>query len=237
VAQLTAFYDVWLVSQNLVYKQVPFHVVTDWIQQSRVRIDDQLKPTGTPNWAKVNDSPLFKAYVSKPQPAEVEARVPLEPIELDFEWKKSPADEDDDVDMIPLIDISLVLLIFFMMTATVATISRISVPEVVNGAKLDANAGTITIEIDLQNERVVYGIAFGNAAPSGEFAALTEGDMFLHLDTHLAGMSQLATITIAAHKDLTYEQVDKIMAQIEKRREDGALIGRYNVQVGQKARS
>lgn len=237
MAQLIAFYDVWLVSQNLVYKEVPFHVVTDWIQQSRVTLEDKLKPIGTPNWVVVNDSPLFKAYVSKPQPAAVEAQIPLEPIELDFEWKKSHHDEDDDVDMIPLIDISLVLLIFFMMTATVATISRISVPDVYNGSRLDANAETITIEIDLQNDQIIYGIGFGKAPPSGEFASLTEESMFQHLDSHLSKMNKLATITIAAHKDLTYEQVDKIMAQIEARRENGALIGRYNVQVGQKARS
>ena len=46
-------------------------------------------------------------------------------------------EEDDDPDMIPLIDISLVLLIFFMMTSTVAVVSsQINVPEVQNGSTL-----------------------------------------------------------------------------------------------------
>ena len=35
------FIDVWLVESNTVYKEVPFAVVTDWVQQGRVLENDK----------------------------------------------------------------------------------------------------------------------------------------------------------------------------------------------------
>src|SRR5258708_29618663 len=131
-------YDVWFVETNTVYKEVPFEVITDWVQQARLGADDMVKPSGSPNWFKVSNQSLFQPYLPRAapeRPADMSAA--YEPIELDFNWKRPPADEDDDVDMIPLIDISLVLLIFFMMTTTVAAISRIAVPTMANAVKID----------------------------------------------------------------------------------------------------
>ena len=56
-------------------------------------------------------------------------------------------DEDDDVDMIPLIDISLVLLIFFMMTATVAGSWR-RIDDADMTTRHRARARTPTIDLD-----------------------------------------------------------------------------------------
>ena len=40
--------DVWIVEGNTVYKEVPYAVVTDWLQQGRLLEDDKAKPSGTP---------------------------------------------------------------------------------------------------------------------------------------------------------------------------------------------
>ena len=237
MSQTQAFYDVWIVGSNLVYKEVPFHVISDWIQQVRITANDMLKPSGSQHWQKLQENPAFAAYISKPESIARESAVATEPLELDFNWKKSSADDDDDVDMIPLIDISLVLLIFFMMTTTVAAISKISVPEVVNGAKLESDQNSVVIQIDFQETRPIYGLGFGKAGPSEAMSNLSEEELFVKLDEHLATMTKLATITIAAHKDLTYEQVENVMKAIDRRKEAGVLIGKYNIQVGQKARS
>ena len=55
----------------------------------------------------------------------------MEPIDLGFESPRIIEGEDEDVDMIPLIDVSLVLLIFFMMTTAVSSgvFSPIPTPE------------------------------------------------------------------------------------------------------------
>ena len=44
------FLDVWIVEGNTVYKEVPFDVVADWVQQGRLLDDDMLRPAGTSEW-------------------------------------------------------------------------------------------------------------------------------------------------------------------------------------------
>src|SRR5579871_6668340 len=116
------FLDVWIIESNTVYREVPFTVVADWVQQGRLLEDDMLRPSGTAEWMKVGASPSFAPYLPKSVPHGVEDQAEaMEPVALDFSWKKPHPDEDEDVDMIPLIDVSLVLLIFFMMTASVSS--------------------------------------------------------------------------------------------------------------------
>ena len=45
MAQKRRFLDVWIVESNTVYQEVPFEVVTDWVQQGRLLADDQVKIT------------------------------------------------------------------------------------------------------------------------------------------------------------------------------------------------
>src|SRR5262249_61494637 len=121
MADKRRFLDVWLVETNTVYREVRFAVVADWVQQSRLLPEDMLRPSGTAQWFRVGSSPEFAPYVPRSEPHRIEDQAEaLEPVQLDFAWKPRREDEDDDVDMIPLIDISLVLLIFFIMTGGVA---------------------------------------------------------------------------------------------------------------------
>lgn len=110
--------DVWLQEINTVYREVPFSVVTDWLQEGRLLGDDRVRLSGTEKWARLGKVPAFQPYLPRPEPFRAEDQAEaLEPVELGLDWKNPGEIEDEDVDMIPLIDISLVLLIFFMMTA------------------------------------------------------------------------------------------------------------------------
>jgi len=62
MAEKRRFLDVWIVETNTVYQEVPFDVVTDWLQQGRLLDDDRLKPSGTANWMRIGDSPEFRPY-------------------------------------------------------------------------------------------------------------------------------------------------------------------------------
>jgi len=120
MAEKRKFLDVWVVESNTVYKEVPYTIVTDWVQQGRLLEDDRVKPSGSAQWLRLGDTTAFASFLPKVEPFRVEDQAEaLEPVQVDFTWKRRRGDEDDDVDMIPLIDISLVLLIFFMMTAAV----------------------------------------------------------------------------------------------------------------------
>lgn len=155
MAEKRRFLDVWLTEPNTVYREVPYTVVADWVQQSRIQPDDMLRPSGTAQWFRVGDSPEFKPYIPTAEAVAVEDEADARAdVVLDFQWKKKHGDEDDDVDMIPLIDVSLVLLVFFMMTSAVASaaISGLQTPPADNGMVLGKN-DLIFINVKLDKKR------------------------------------------------------------------------------------
>jgi biopolymer transport protein ExbD len=238
MAEQNRVFDVWFVATNTVYKGVPYQVVTDWVQQARLVADDMLKPTASANWFKVGSLPLFQPYLPKPEPinegSPVEEAKALEPVEMEVAWKSQLHDDDDDVDMIPLIDISLVLLIFFMMTATVAAISRIAVPNMANATKIDANTKALHVDIDMVGNSPLYGLAFGTAAPTGVDANLSdETSLMLRVDKALAQITDPPEVRIAAHGELPYQVVERVMKQLDDRRRDGK-ISDYYIEVNEK---
>lgn len=114
--------DVWIVETNSVYREVPFTVVADWIQQGRLLPDDRVRLAGQDPWKAIAKVSAFAPYLPQAEPLAVEDKAEaLQEVDLGLEWGHRAEEEDEDVDMIPLIDISLVLLIFFMMTATVTS--------------------------------------------------------------------------------------------------------------------
>lgn len=114
--------DVWIVESNAVYTDVPFAVVADWTQQGRLLADDRVRLAGKTTWHLLSKVPALAPYLPREEPLETPAAAEsLGPVELGWSWKRPEESEDEDVDMIPLIDISLVLLIFFMMTATISS--------------------------------------------------------------------------------------------------------------------
>src|SRR5579884_2532740 len=119
MTQKRRFLDVWIVESDTVYREVPYEVVTDWVQQGRLLDDDMLRWSGQAEWFRLGSTPAFKAFMPRAEVDRAEDQAEaLEPVHVDFGWKKPHLEEDDDVDMIPLIDVSLVLLVFFMMTAS-----------------------------------------------------------------------------------------------------------------------
>ena len=112
--------DVMLVETRQAYRGVPYTVVIDWIQQGRLLGEDQVRAAGGTTWHRLDTVPALAAFLPRPEPTRVDDRAEaLEPVEVGFSWRRPSGLDESDVDMIPLIDISLVLLIFFMMSAAV----------------------------------------------------------------------------------------------------------------------
>jgi biopolymer transport protein ExbD len=110
--------DVWIVETKAAYKAVPFETVANWLQQGRLLGEDLVRPTGTQPWFRIDGIGALAPYVPRAEPQRVEDQAEaMEAVEAEFTWRRASGEDDDDPDMIPLIDISLVLLIFFMMTA------------------------------------------------------------------------------------------------------------------------
>ena len=231
------FFDLWFVQANNVIKEVPFHVVTDWLQQGRATGDDRVKPSGTADWVPLAAVVAFQPYLLQLVPIRAEDPAEaMEPVEMDFDWKRSNEDEDDDVDMIPLIDISLVLLIFFMMTTTISALSRIPVPTMGSGVTIETNPGVIRIDIDWVDEKPVYAIGLGTQAPAPEDIDLKSEDAFkTRLAARLDVVVEPPKVRIAAHGDIPYKFVEEVMKSLESKRAM-SQIRDYSVEVNERAR-
>jgi biopolymer transport protein ExbD len=231
------FFDLWFVEANNVIKEVPFHVVTDWLQQGRATGDDRVKPSGTADWVPFGSVVAFQPYLLQLVPIRAEDPAEaMDPVEMDFDWKRHETEEDDDVDMIPLIDVSLVLLVFFMMTTTVSALSRIAVPPMSHVSTIDTNPGVIRVDIDLRNGERVYSLGLGTQAPAPDDDNLgSDVELLGRLDARLGVVTEPPKVRIAAHQDIPFVYVEEVLKGLEKRRQNNQ-ISDVTVEVNERAR-
>jgi biopolymer transport protein ExbD len=217
MAEKRRFLDVWIVESNTVYREVPYEVVSDWIQQGRLLADDMLRWSGKADWFKLGSAPIFAAYMPKVETfaAEDQAEA-LEPVEMGFSWKRRGEEEEDDVDMIPLIDVSLVLLIFFMMTGTVAAgIGLFDVPLVQHGVNINRDFW-VGIKTDDQGNPKEFSIG----QEEKKLKDAKDWDSFLPmLKEHIDGLQRRVEVTIDADKQLKSGHIRRLLVELEKRRD------------------
>jgi biopolymer transport protein ExbD len=218
-------FDVWLTMANRVYKAVPYEVVSDWLQQGRVGSSDRVRPAGETEWRIIEEYPTLAVYLPQPSLPEANDQAEaLQPVDLGIAIRHRRREADEDVDMIPLIDISLVLLIFFMMTSTIAVGgSKITVPET-QFATLTSDRSMLWVGIDIGlDSQPVY--SFGE----GELPAAA-GDEQLSIDavidrirkklkTREAGRH--VSLRIAAHQRMPYETVQLFTTRLAELRSEG----------------
>jgi biopolymer transport protein ExbD len=215
MAQKRRFLDVWIIESNTVYREVPFPVVTDWIQQGRLLEDDRLRPSGTAEWFRVGGMSEFSPYLPRAEPFRADDQAEaLEPVELDFRWHKRQFDEDEDVDMIPLIDVSLVLLIFFMLTGSGVAAMFVQTPRAEYGQL--AGDQQIVLEIDLIDQVPVYNLRVGSSPPEPGEAQLKDDDALMaRLRQRLEKPGDSVDVSINAHPDLRAGVVRRLLAKVE----------------------
>lgn len=232
-------FDVWFVRGDAVYRAVPYSVVTGWAEQGRLAVDDKVRVSGTEGpWQRVADNPQIGDFLYRRTAVDTVAAdtaEQLHAVELDIRPRKRAEDEDDDVDMIPLIDISLVLLIFFMMTTAVAALSPVDVPEMKHAAELSTDAEAFTVHIDRRADgEVVLALRVGDKAPSVEDTNLKSiDDVMRRLDARLAGVQRPPEVRIACHKELERGWVRDVARELEKRKAKEQISG-YAAEVNER---
>jgi biopolymer transport protein ExbD len=217
MAEKRRFLDVWIVETNTVYKEVPFAVVADWVQQGRLLEDDMVKPSGTAQWFKLGGVPELTPYLPRAEPFRADDQAEaLEPVQLDFRWKKRHLEEDDDPDMIPLIDVSLVLLIFFMLTASaIGAASLISAPEARYGT-IANDPEAIRIDIDLKDGEPVYAVAVGDRPPSADDKDIEDFQRLLRLVREKVDEAKgRVEVVINAHKELRSKYARDVLVALQ----------------------
>ena len=221
-------FDVWFVTVNTVYRAVPYQVVADWTQQGRLSAGDRLRAAGVEEaWKPVNEWQFFADYLPRPSfapiPGELAGGAPIEipdaPEEDALIGGKKTIDEDDEVDMIPLIDISMVLLVFFIMVSAAGALSPVDVPDMRYGGELVSDPEAITIAIEKANdEEVHYSVRSGNQPAKPADAKLPNPEAALRsLDAMLSERTRPPEVRVACEKSLPSERVVELAKQLKER--------------------
>jgi biopolymer transport protein ExbD len=221
MAEKRRFLDVWILESNTVYREVPYQVVTDWVQQGRLLEDDKLRPSGTADWYRVGASPELKPYLPRVEPFRAEDQAEaLEPVELEFRYKPRHGEEDDDVDMIPLIDVSLVLLIFFMMTATGVAGILVQTPPAAHG-NLASNPEEVVLGVKVDegdlDKPPTFFLALGTNKPEpGDDDLRSVDELLGRLEVFLRDHpGSKYEVSINAHPDAKAGVVRELTARLE----------------------
>jgi biopolymer transport protein ExbD len=232
--------DVWLLASNTVYRGVPFAVAAGWAEQGRLSKSDKVRPAGgmDSDWIVVQNMESLADYLyggGRPVIEANDGSESYEKVEIDPAWPKSSLESDDEVDMIPLIDISLVLLIFFMMTSVVSSMSPVQVPGMKYGTEIDAADGSITILIERDPENnPLYSIQIGKEKPRVDESGRGDRDKLLALlDQELTRANRDVAVRIACHELLPRSVVGDLCVELQKRVEK-QQISRYSAEVNEK---
>jgi biopolymer transport protein ExbD len=140
-------------------------------------------------------------------------------------FRHNAGEEDDEVDMIPLIDISMVLLVFFIMLQAASALPSIDVPEMRYGGQLTNDPTAITISIEKQDEETVYySVRIGPVAPTPSHDRLgTPAKAIEALRELLAGVQRPPEVRIACRKDLPYQRVVELQEDLEELQKKGLI--------------
>ncbi len=216
MASKRRFLDVWIVESNTVYREVPYEVVVDWVQQGRLLEDDMLRWSGQAEWFRLGGTPIFSAYLPRAEPfrAEDEAEA-REPVEVGFTWRPREEDDEDDVDMIPLIDVSLVLLIFFMIISTGATAASLFGNPPATQGETGAREFWVGINADDNGDPKAYKLGTNDDVLVDE----TDWPTFTaKLAAEVDKLQPQATVVIMGDGNLKYEAEVKLLVELEKYR-------------------
>ncbi len=230
--------DVWFVTANTVYRQVPYQVVADWVRGGRLGPADQLRPAGTNEaWQTVGAWNLFADYLPAPAvgtSAGGEAVELPEPVEAETHGKKRREAEDDEVDMIPLIDISMVLLVFFIIVSATGALSPVDVPDMRYAGVPSDDPQALTVSIQAASkDDVYYSVRVGKTAPRPEYAKLANPEEAMKaLDTLLGEATRPPPVLVACEQTLPSERVVELQ-KLLKPRFDKRLINSYEAIVNE----
>ena len=217
------FLDVWIVESNTVYREVPFTVVSDWIQQGRLLEDDKIKASGTADWSRIGDSPDLTPYLPRPDPTRAEDQAEaLESVGLDVGWRRPRGGGDEsDPDMIPLIDVSLVLLVFFMMTTTTTVSAGVLIPDPATQTGSIATTPTdlwLGVDLGPDHQTPVFSLGEKNNPPAPEDSDLhSEDELLARLQALLNRTTGKSEVTIHANPAVHSGVVRRLLLGLQKK--------------------
>ena len=118
-----------------------------------------------------------------------------------------------DINMVPFIDVMLVLLIIFMVTAPLMAPSVIDIPSV--GKATAAPDQVITIEID-KKLKIVVKSRSASSKPGTDAKQAATMDNVAAMTLQLQAGNAATPVVISADKQIAYEHVVKLMDNLQR---------------------
>ena len=200
-----------VVALDKVYGPVAMDKLIQLAAQGRLSPQDQVCNVGTDAWTAVADVPALAAAM--PQAAVVGASITGEPLpepDADASWTSWSSDDDSgeaEMDMAPMIDVTFLLLIFFMLTNSLANPSPMDVPTAVHGRGVNLE-GQQLILIDDQ------GAYFLGDQASEENRAESVDALVAEVESNAAGAGPAMDVILNAHKETDYLLVRELVERL-----------------------
>jgi biopolymer transport protein ExbD len=201
-----------VVSLGRVYGPVPVDKLVQLAQQGRISAEDLVRPVGTETWYRADEVPALAASLLQPSLVLSTEGGPAVDLAADADSLrailpvKKPG-EDLEMDMAPMIDVTFLLLIFFMLTNSLANPSPMDVPTAVHGRGVTLEGQQLVL-VDGQG-----GYFLGESISEENRAASLESliqEVRANADASRAPMD----VIVNAHKKSNYLQIRELVEQL-----------------------
>jgi biopolymer transport protein ExbD len=204
--------DLKVVALDRVYPRVPRATLSQWAMEGRIAQGDLVRVTGTEPWQSVAQVPWLAA--SMPAGVLQDAVAGEEEADLDVDaaakWvtRRSKKKYDEaEMDMTPMIDVTFQLLIFFMLTNSLANPAPLEVAEAQYGRGVTPD-GKQTILIDDKGTYYLGDTAIAeNVSPSLD--ALVD-----EVRGNAAAAPSPLEVIVTAHRRSKYLQVRQLVDRL-----------------------
>ena len=200
-----------IVSQNKLMGPLPLDVLVQMAAEGRICAEDLVRPGGSRTWLHVTEVPelaarLAASPVAEPSPpldddadlAEAgDARAPLR-------IGRRRRYEEAAMDMAPMIDVTFLLLIFFMLTNSLANQAAMAVPEAVHGRGVNLEGRQLVL-VD-QNGTYYLGDTADEKSAADSLDALVA-----EVQKNAQASEVALDVIVSAHRDVKHRHVRQLL--------------------------
>lgn len=201
------YYDVWIIQANQVIREIPAATIMQWIGERRLVVRDKIRPAGTADWFEVGQHPTLVNTLPQKENPEPEV------LESPSHFFQKHQGVDDDIDMIPLIDVSLVLLVYFLMsTSSIGSGTSTKLP-IAEYASVQGIKDQAWIEVE-NNKAYTVGFAERKKDQTTKFES--QDKLIAYLQDEIKKGQGFKEVTVYAPGDISAGTIRNLITSIEK---------------------
>jgi biopolymer transport protein ExbD len=226
-----------IVAKDQLLGPLPLETVIQMAAEGRLSADDLVRPGGYRGWLRVTEVAELAAHLQMPPPEERLSRtdcqsVPQEPAasaepvatagdepveaRAPIRLARRRVEDDAAMEMAPMIDVTFLLLIFFMLTNSLANPAAMDVPAAVHGRGVTLE-GQQLILVD-QDGRTYLG-----STPSPEAAADSLDALVKEVAENARKSRQPLEVIVSAHRNVKHRHVRELVEGLAKTGELGPI--------------